>query len=99
MSRVKPMAAPYTKQQLVKWARNVKSRDITGVICVSLDEIIDHCDGGGLEAFLDLLTERLVGDEILSDISYEVEGHDGDTLHVRVTGSLDYFEEYLEAGE
>lgn len=52
---------------------------------VDLSEIIDN----NLEGVLDVLSEKATGTEVLSNISYSVVGHQGNTLTVRVTGSIE----------
>lgn len=55
---------------------------VRGVIRVELSELISN----DLEGVLDILSERLTGSGLLSDITYDVVGNDGDTLFVRVSG-------------
>lgn len=55
---------------------------VRGVIRLELSELISN----DLEGVLDIMSERLTGSGLLSDIAYEVVGHDGDTLFVRVSG-------------
>lgn len=71
-----PLDKPLTKEDVDAdgWVR--------GVIRMELSEFINN----DLEGVLDLLSERLTGSGLLSDIAYEVVGHDGDTLFVRVSG-------------
>jgi hypothetical protein len=57
---------------------------LRGVVAVDLSEILDL---GVNEAFLDLVSNRLTGTELLSDIRTRVVGHeDADTLFVEVCG-------------
>lgn len=56
---------------------------VKGVVAIDLSDFIDS---GGLEGTLDLLSERLIGNECLMDIHYRVVGHEGNTLHVEVEG-------------
>lgn len=51
------------------------------VVPVTLGELLDN----DFEEFLDLLAER-AGYDLLQEIGYSVEGHDEDTLHIRVSG-------------
>lgn len=55
---------------------------VRGVIRLELSELIRN----DLEGALDIMSERLTGSGLLSDIAYEVVGHDGDTLFVQVSG-------------
>jgi len=55
---------------------------VEGVIPVDLDEIIDS----DRDAFLAMLSEMLTDSPDLDDLEYEVVGHDGDMLHVLVSG-------------
>lgn len=55
---------------------------VSGVVEVELGTVIreDH------ETFLDTLSMKLTGSELLMDVNYDVVGHAGDTLHIRVEG-------------
>lgn len=64
-----------------------------GVVTVDLSDFIDN----DLEGILDLLSERLTGGPLLMDIAYKVVGHDGDALHIEVSG--DVFEVVLDDDE
>lgn len=55
-----------------------------GVVTVDLSDFIDN----DLEGILDLLSERLTGGSSLMDIAYKVVGHDGDALHIEVSGDV-----------
>lgn len=55
---------------------------VKGVIAVDLSSLIDS----DLESFLDLISVKLVGNELLMDARYRVVGHDGNTLHLAVEG-------------
>ena len=56
---------------------------------VDLSEIIDS----DLEQLLDLLSERATGSGLMTDISYSVAGHQGDTLTLDVSGGIGMIEE------
>lgn len=56
---------------------------VSGEVAVELNEIINS----DLEGFLDLISDKLVGSVLLSDISYEASGVSGTgQLVIRVTG-------------
>ena len=56
---------------------------LSGEVAVELNEIIDT----DLEGFLDLISEKLVGSSLLTDISYEVSGVGGSyEVVIKVTG-------------
>jgi hypothetical protein len=65
---------------------------ITGVVAVDLGEVIDT----DLEGFLNLISERLTDTDILMGVSYNVVGHEEDTLWIEVTGDT---KEILENSE
>lgn len=56
---------------------------------VDLSELIDL----DLEQLLSLLSERATGSELMTDISYSVSGHCGDTLALDVSGGIDMIED------
>lgn len=55
---------------------------VSGKVRVELSEMI----GVDLEGFLDLISERLTGSELLCDLSYEIVGLSGETPVLLVTG-------------
>lgn len=57
---------------------------VKGVVPVNLSEIINHEE----DEFLDILSERLVGDCMLREFDYRVVGFDksGTELHIEVCG-------------
>ena len=55
---------------------------VVGVVAVDLSDFIDNDPDG----VLDLLSERLTDGPLLMDIAYKVVGHDGDALHIEVSG-------------
>ena len=57
---------------------------ITGIVPVDLSEIIDN----DLEGFLDIISEKLVSNGLLMDISYRVVGNLGNTLYLEVSGDI-----------
>lgn len=62
------------------------------VVAVHLRDIID----ADYEQFLDMLSEEAIGTELLEDIIYDLVGHDGDILHLRVTGNAHSLLEEIE---
>ncbi len=74
--KYKVLDEPLTKDAMDKdgWVK--------GVVAVDIGDIAT----GNYELFLDLLSERLVGNELLMDIQYRVVGHSADVLHIEVTG-------------
>lgn len=65
---------------------------VSGVVKVTLDEVIKR----DLEGFLDLVSTRLTGSELLMEIGYQVVGHQGDTLLIKVRGQVDQLLELEE---
>jgi len=55
---------------------------VEGIIPLDLDEIIDS----DRDTFIGMLSEMLTDSADLDDLEYEVVGHDGDTLHILVSG-------------
>ena len=69
---------------------------ITTVVRVGLNEVIDR----DLEEFLDLLSSRAAGNELLMGTAYEVTGLDGGTLLLTVTGDITMaYEEYQSTAD
>ena len=79
---------PLTKKQMKKQIADGTNSYVSGVVAVDLSDFIDN----DLEGVLDLLSDRLTGSPLLSDINYEVVGHEGSTLHVRVNGDVGLIE-------
>lgn len=56
---------------------------IEGIVAVDLSEIIDN----DYDGFIDLISEKLVGDVFLMDVEYSAVGCDGnDTIFIKVSG-------------
>lgn len=56
-----------------------------GVVAIELNDFIEH----DFDAILDIMSEKLTGHGLLTDIEYEVVGHeDKTTLHICVRGDL-----------
>ena len=73
----KPLSIQEMKRQMK--AQNC----IIGTVKISLQEIIDS----DLNRFIDLLSNRLTGSLLLTDTNWHVTGHNGDTLHICVSGN------------
>ena len=58
---------------------------VSGLVLVDVNELISS----DFEQVLDMFSDRLVGNELLSDISNEVAGAEDGMISLRVTGSLD----------
>lgn len=89
---------PLTERQIVQAIKNSVPVDgyISEVIAVDLSEIVD---AGGLEGFLDLISNRLTGSDLLMNVDYVVVGHEGDELHLRVSGDASGIVETLGGQE
>ena len=61
-------------------------QDVSELIKIELDDII----GLNLEDFLGVIAE-LAGWPLLVDIKYFVEGHEGNTLQLRVSGCVESY--------
>jgi predicted RNA-binding Zn-ribbon protein involved in translation (DUF1610 family) len=79
----------YEEENIVPITKPLTSDDVdedgwvTGVVEIDLEDVIKY----DLEGFLDLLSERLVGNDLLSDITYSALGVDAEgMLRVEVTG-------------
>ena len=68
---------------------------VEGIVPVNLDEIID-CDR---DTFIGMLSEMLTDSPDLEDVEYEVVGHDGDMLHILVSGDASALLEEAEEEE
>ena len=63
--------------------RALRKPHVEGIVKVDLNDII----GSGLEAFLDLLWEKLSGSKSLYNLNYKIVGHvDATTLLIHVSG-------------
>ncbi len=101
MSKLVLMEEPYSMGQMKEALRGENEGYITGTVPVDLSEIIE----GDLESFLDLLSEKVTGTELLTDITYEIVGFEEAILFIKVTGdvssivSVDNFDEYDDVDE
>lgn len=69
-------------------ARDENNR-VSGYVSVHISDIINR----DLEGFLDLISEKLIGSDLLMDINYDVVGmnrFDPNVLVIRVTGDVSY---------
>ena len=73
---------PYTEEEIRTKANNNR---IEGVIKIEMAQII-HSD---MEEFLDIISEKLTGSCLLSDISYKIVGYESDyTILLLVSGDI-----------
>ena len=79
-----PITAPMTTDEIKRLTDDMGY--ITGTVRVDLSDIIDN----DLEGVLDLLSELLTDTPVeVTDLTYKVVGHDGDTLLIEVEGNAD----------
>lgn len=67
----------------------IASRDkdnyVEGYVMVHISDLIDN----NLEGFLDIISEKLVGSDLLMDINYEIVGYrESNTLILKVSGDV-----------
>lgn len=74
------MKPKYTIKQIQKLTRNGR-KFLTGKVKVELNELYD-----GHHSFLDTISLRLTGTELLMDISYSVIGGKGSYITLQVSG-------------
>lgn len=84
MENVVVMQKPYTMEQMKEALRGEGEGYIEGVVAVDLSDVIDN----DLEGFLDLISYKMTGTELLMDITYNVVGHEEDMLFIRVRGDV-----------
>lgn len=77
----------------------VTSVDENGFITVTIDMELSSFIDNDLEGVLDLISHGATGSELLSDIGYSVVGHQGDTLKLKVTGSIEAIDDAEEVEE
>jgi hypothetical protein len=76
---------PLSKESIRTQLDAAPNEHIRGVVAVELSDLIDNYSDG----VLDLLSEKLTGTELLTDIHYKIVGFAGETtLHVEVSGDL-----------
>lgn len=76
------LSRPFSKKKLKELSNNGK-KYITGNISLDLNEIYN-----GHEAFLDALSMKLIGSELLMDISHSVIGGKGSCVFFEVSGDV-----------
>ena len=84
---------PVSEENIRKYADD--NNYIKGIVEVHISDLIDH----DLEDFLDIISTRLVGDELLSDINYDVVGlhpDDKNIMYMLVSGDVSLILEDLE---
>lgn len=79
-NEVPPREKPLSRKEMCVEVRH--GNYVSGVVAVHLGDIIDHDH----EWLLDECATLLTGSELLMDITFEVVGHHGDTLWLRVSG-------------
>ena len=84
MENVVVMQKPYTMEQMKEALRGENEGYIEGVVAVDLSDVIDN----DLEGFLDLISYKMTGTELLMDINYNVVGHEEDMLFIKVRGDV-----------
>ena len=100
MCDTKPLAEPLTKEQIAQQMRDTGS--VTGIVALEIGDIIDY----DFESFLDLLSEQLIGNDLLMDFGYKMIGANMETqeIYFEVSGSYDtgysdWVERNLEGNE
>lgn len=69
---------------------------IEGTVAIDIDYMINNDS----ESFLDLLSQKLTGTELLQDISYRVVGHKSPgTIYMQVRGNPSEALEYMVKGK
>lgn len=87
---------PVSEENIRKYADD--NNYIKGIVEVHILDLIDH----DLEGFLDIISTKLVGNELLSDINYDIVGlhpDDKNTLYILVSGNVSLILEDLEDEE
>lgn len=80
MSNYKILKEPLSMEEMQ--SQMEKNQKVQGVVEVELSEIVNR----DLESFLDLISDKLTNTWLLSGTDYELVGHKGNTLHLKVTG-------------
>ena len=83
------MNNPYLARNMKSAEEIIASRDennyVEGYVQVHVSTLIDN----DLEGFLDIISEELIGSDLLMDINYEVVGvEEGNELIIKVTGDV-----------
>lgn len=88
------LTEPYSAEEL-KTAINEEC-EITDIVRVDLHDIFDT----DFEGFLDIISEELVGNELLNEPSYHLIGSDNESnLYFEVTGTVEILEDEPEEEE
>ena len=77
------LTSPYSKKQILEQMR--MHEHIKGVIAVDAGDLIEWTYERALNEF----SIKLIDDELLIEIEWHIVGHDGDTLHIEVSGYVD----------
>ncbi len=70
--------------------KKAEGYNVSGVIAVSIGELIKH----DREEILDIISNRLIGNEFLTGIFYDIVGYKDNTIHLKITGNA--FESILQ---
>jgi hypothetical protein len=81
----KPLDKPLSMRQIVAMSKADEHGYIEGIIRMDISDLIDN----DLEGVLDIMSERLTGGGVLSDIAYTVIGHEDNELFIKVCGDAD----------
>lgn len=76
------LAKPLTLREIM--SHKTEDDYIEGVIAVDIEDLINN----DLEGVLDMLSEQLTNSYLLMSMGYEVVGHEGNTLHMKVWGDV-----------
>ena len=82
--------APMTREEITTDPPDHKAYYVEGVVYITEQEIIDN----DFEGFLDIVSNRLVGVGVLSDVEYQLVGCDtkSDELYYKVSGFVEGME-------
>ena len=79
---MKPLTEPLTKKQFL--AQFNEFGIVRGVVVIYLDDLISV----NLKGFLDLISTKLIGSDLLMDVAYYVCGYNSGEIHISVAGIL-----------
>jgi hypothetical protein len=84
---MKVLDRPYT----MKETKLLRDKDcfVSGVIAVDISDLLK----GDFEEFLDLCSEKLTEFPCVGEIDYEIVGHLGNTIFLKVQGNVEMLDE------
>lgn len=82
--KISPLTIPLTLEQIRAQAK--RGGIVKGIVLIDITEIIESSYNLGEEGFLDLLSRRLIGTDLLSDFTYKIVGVKNDMLLIQVKG-------------